>query len=758
MLPPDPKFLPHKAAELKNGHSHDTAPFAPSGPSEALEQGAPPAALSSAPSLSTMVYAFRRAWKVAITVALLGAILVGGVAWYLIPAHYTGQVVFRISAVPALGAVEEEGHFANVQKAQMALVKSHDVLQEAIEKSKAEELYGVHFLPGKLPRRMIIHFNDGPEMMNVALTGENGEALEALLNALAEVYPKKINSDEESRVKTRIDRLRKRLQLNTTKDATQTLTLAEQLRDARVALHKAEKEAGLDDAKGIAGQYNHAQAMLQAVQQVARDKKFQRAGLESELIAKQARLKRPLDASVSESEIEESLSKDLEYQDLLKRMATTKGQISYIRRTYAASNLEKSLKKPTEELKQWEGEQEAIHAAARRRIANRKKALVQEQLERDVEEIKDKIEQANKQDAAMEADVKKWMIKVEEYRLGGPKASPEVEAQRDHVRQLETEYTQVGNKLAALEGALPLPPRVTVHNAAFVPMEKEYTRPLKYALAGGVLTFGLLVVGVCLLEARGRRVYASEDVMQGLGMRVVGTLPVLSVAARKKAALAQAMGGIDTRHGMNEAVDAIRTVLLHAPRIDGARVVMITSATSGEGKSTVASHLAASLARAWRKTLLIDGDLRNPAQHVQFDQPLEPGLCEALRGEVEYDDVVKPTMIGRLWMMPAGKVDGHALQALAQEGVSAVFERLKEQYDFIVLDTSPVLPVPDALLLGKQADAVLLSVMKDHTRMPAVYQAHQRLETLGIRVLGAVVIGEKGESYGHPLPRTGPKA
>jgi capsular exopolysaccharide synthesis family protein len=200
------------------------------------------------------------------------------------------------------------------------------------------------------------------------------------------------------------------------------------------------------------------------------------------------------------------------------------------------------------------------------------------------------------------------------------------------------------------------------------------------------------------------------------------------------------------------------TVLLHGPRMDGARVVMVTSAGGGDGKTTLASHLAASLARAWRKTLLIDGDLRNPAQHEQFDQPLDPGLCEALRGEAEFDDVVKPTPVSRLWMMPAGKLDAHALQALAQDGVCGVFDRLKEQYDFIVLDTSPVLPVPDALLFGQQADAVLLSVMRDHSRIPAVYQANQRLESLGIRVLGAVVIGEKTETYGRAVTYPRPSA
>jgi capsular exopolysaccharide synthesis family protein len=266
------------------------------------------------------------------------------------------------------------------------------------------------------------------------------------------------------------------------------------------------------------------------------------------------------------------------------------------------------------------------------------------------------------------------------------------------------------------------------------------------------LMFALGVIGGCLLEARHRKVSASDDVREGLGLRVVGTIPALPITARKKSMSALSQSGLESRYGLTEAVDSVRTTLLHSRHADGARIVMITSALTGEGKTTLASHLAASLARAWRKTLIIDADLRNPNVHEQFDLPAGPGLCEALRGEVEFEDVIKPTMLGRLWMMSAGQVDAHALQALTQDGLAAVFDRLKDQFDFIVIDTSPVVPVPDALMLGKHADAVVLSVMKDISCMPAVYAAQQKLEDLGIRVLGAVVIGEKTESYGRPVP------
>ncbi|MBY0232177.1 MAG: CpsD/CapB family tyrosine-protein kinase, partial [Gemmataceae bacterium] len=371
---------------------------------------------------------------------------------------------------------------------------------------------------------------------------------------------------------------------------------------------------------------------------------------------------------------------------------------------------------------------------------------------RDMADLNDQIEAKEHSKKSLEKDLAERVKEVEKYNERGPSVPRNVQSARDTVDAFETEQKLASNQLASLNALLPILPRVSLHTEAFVPTEKEYSRPLKFALGAGLLVFFVAMIGGCLLEARHRKVSASDDVRQGLGLRVIGTLPALPSAARSKSAAALSLGGLDSQYGLTEAVDAVRTMLMHAPSADGARVIMVTSALQGEGKTTLASHLAASLARAWRKTLLIDADLRSPNAHEQFELPLEPGLSEALRGEVEYEDAIKPTMLGRLWMLPAGKVDGHSLQALTQDGLAGTFDRLKEQFDFIVIDTSPVVPVPDALLLGQHADAVVLSVLKDVSVMPAVYAAQQRLEDLDIRVLGAVVIGEKTERYGRPVP------
>src|SRR5207247_7787622 len=104
------------------------------------------------------------------------------------------------------------------------------------------------------------------------------------------------------------------------------------------------------------------------------------------------------------------------------------------------------------------------------------------------------------------------------------------------------------------------------------------------------------------------------------------------------------------------------------------------------------SHLAMSLARAGRRTLLVDTDMRRPALHGVFDLPLCPGLGELLRAEAEIADAVRPGPANDLWVLPAGRFTSEGIQALALAGVPTIFGRLREQFDFIVVDSCPVLP------------------------------------------------------------------
>jgi len=530
---------------------------------------------------------------------------------------------------------------------------------------------------------------------------------------------------------------------------------AEALRQKRLKLRARELELDIDDPEMVKARQGSAMTQLAAAQAKRLTLGLDLKQAEVELAAENDHAASPPAPTLTDALVDEELKLDPLGSRQLADLALAQQRIQQTLAVTTPEAREEQLKGPLARRAAILQSLEAQRAEVRTRLEAKLKAKARQDVRDNVARLESRIKLYKVQQAAVDAEVKRLEAQAEQARAaarGPDKPLSELDALRDDVAHTELVLKKVGDELGTLQAELPVTARVTLLEEAVPPVSKKVDRQVKLAGVAGAGLFACVLLGVALLETRSRRVYATEDVAGGLALGVVGTLPALPPAARNAVPVPGDMPGYAAQGAMTEAIDAIRTVLLHAPQGDAPRVIMVTSALGGEGKTTLATHLAASLARAWRKTLLIDCDLRNPGAHRQFDLAVEPGVSEALRGEVEFEDAVRPTLVIRLWLLPAGKFDSHAVQALAQDGVRNVFERLKEEYDFIVIDTSPVLPVADALLVAQHADAALFAVLRDVSRIPAVQAAHQRLASLGVRMLGAVVIGEEPQTYGVPVP------
>ena len=169
----------------------------------------------------------------------------------------------------------------------------------------------------------------------------------------------------------------------------------------------------------------------------------------------------------------------------------------------------------------------------------------------------------------------------------------------------------------------------------------------------------------------------------------------------------------------------------------------------GEGKTTLATQLAMSLARHLRRTLLVDFDLRRPVLDGVFGLPLEPGLCDALRGKGDVGDLIRPTSAENLSLLTAGRWDRLALASLANGAAAGLFQQLRRQFDFVIIDSSPILPVADSRFVSQHADAVLLSVFRDVSEFPKIQAACEILDAFGVRDIEAVVTGGPSFAYGR---------
>ena len=265
---------------------------------------------------------------------------------------------------------------------------------------------------------------------------------------------------------------------------------------------------------------------------------------------------------------------------------------------------------------------------------------------------------------------------------------------------------------------------------------------IRMALTGMVsfLGFCLPFFGVVVWDLQSNRINGTDDVADQLGLPVIGSVP------RIPSRILHHQGAPKKSHQtwqlrLTESVDGISARLLRQAETEQRRVVMVTSAVNGEGKTTLTAQLAMSLARAGRRTLLVDFDLRQPTFDEVFGLPKAPGLSEILRGECDLANCIHATGTENLSVLTAGCWDRFALAALANNSVASMFKELREDYEFVIVDTSPILPIADTRFVSQYVDSVVLCVFRDISQAPRIRAACEILEAFGVRSVEAVVTG-----------------
>jgi len=314
-----------------------------------------------------------------------------------------------------------------------------------------------------------------------------------------------------------------------------------------------------------------------------------------------------------------------------------------------------------------------------------------------------------------------------------------VEDVRGDITRWEGIASKMAHEVDALEVESKAPPRMKKLEEAVSYAPVGSVRHLMTAGVGGLGALALVLFAFAWLEFQTRKVHSADEVVHGLGIKLIGTLPDFGHRPRRWSQHAEA--SVYWENLLADSVDAVRTAMLFAARTVRIQTVMVTSATAGEGKTFSATQLAASLARAGRRTLLVDANLRRPALHQAFGLDPGPGLSEVLRGAATLPSAICAAPPDRLWVLPAGGADLRAINALARDGALALLDRLKKDYDYVVIDGAPVVACADALPLAERCDAVVVSVLAGASGVPAVHAAWQRLTMMGARLLGVVVQG-----------------
>jgi capsular exopolysaccharide synthesis family protein len=194
-----------------------------------------------------------------------------------------------------------------------------------------------------------------------------------------------------------------------------------------------------------------------------------------------------------------------------------------------------------------------------------------------------------------------------------------------------------------------------------------------------------------------------------------------------------------------EMIRGFRAKVEHRIDATGLRILGLTSAVAGEGKTKIAIHLAVNMASTGRKkVLLMDLDLRKSDIAREMHIGDGPGLSEFLTGAVSREEILKSTSIRGLFLIPAGKTLRSPVDMLAGEKFRSLLKELRSHFDLLILDTPPILPVPDALTVSEQLDAFILVFRLSFTPHKLFQQAVDELGTG--KIMGVVLNGEEKKS------------
>lgn len=290
---------------------------------------------------------------------------------------------------------------------------------------------------------------------------------------------------------------------------------------------------------------------------------------------------------------------------------------------------------------------------------------------------------------------------------------------------------------------------VGVNNVAIVDPAEIPNRPssprlvLNLALAL-ILGCGLGVLAALALEQIDEAIVDPADIQKELGVPLLGSVPKLRDGEPKDVLL-------DRKSELVDAYLAVQTNLQFTSEAGIPRSIAVTSTRPAEGKSTTALALATTLARAHKRVILIDGDMRSPSIHHLIGTSHDRGLSNFLSGQNDIDDLlVRAEALGFV-VMTAGPIPPNAAELLTGDRLKVLIDRLLEQFDHVVIDSPPVMGLADASLIGSHVQGVVYAVESHGTRTSSVKIALSRLASSRARILGMVVtkFESKKASYGY---------
>ncbi len=262
-------------------------------------------------------------------------------------------------------------------------------------------------------------------------------------------------------------------------------------------------------------------------------------------------------------------------------------------------------------------------------------------------------------------------------------------------------------------------------------------------ILGAMVGFLLGLAAAFFLEYLDQTVKSASDIERILGVPVLGMIPD-DAKLFERVNGTRALVTVDRLEADDPAVESYRALRTNVTFVSAEKPVQFIAVTSPgprEGKSTTATNLAMTLAQNGQRTLLIDGDLRRPQVHKAFGLVQDPGLTNLLIGQADLREAIRPEVVAHLDFIPSGAIPPNPSELLGSDAMRSLITNLRRDYEYIVVDTPPTLPVTDASIVATNADATILVIRSGDTEEHAAESALRQLQRVRARVAGAVLNG-----------------
>ncbi|MBN2579197.1 MAG: AAA family ATPase [Pirellulales bacterium] len=681
--------------------------------------------------------ALRRQWLLASGIGILLAVTAGLVVWFGIGPRYTARAFFRIS-------MEKEGilkssdrypqdQFEILKNTHQQLLRSRWVLGPALRNPEINQLPVLKREKDQLKwltDELSVSFPGRAEIMEISLSLPNPSDAAKIVAVVVDSYNKEVLDVEGKERRERLDEL-DRIYSEADREVRRLLGNLRNL---------AERFGGATDSEAFVIRQRMLLEQLASSRNQLTQADIQLGQLRLDLAQQKALYEAEQTNIPTNTECTNYAFQDQELKRLAEEVALRKMYAQETRETINPASTNPAARGYVGQEEQVYNQYEEKMETLRREIHQKKLG----EIEREIKKLEASIVQSENQKTRLEKETSQQREQAEQ--LGG--TSIEVEMYRNDLKNQEQTLQSIAMEREKIRAELRAPSRILLLEKPDPnnPPISQSNLLIRIALTffSTLSGFAVSVAGVGFWDMQKKRINTAREITERLGLPVIGSVPLIPPRVLRQLGSPQRRSQL-WQIRLTESIDGITARLLHRSETEQHRVVMVTSAVSGEGKTTLATQIAISLARSGRRTVLVDFDLRQPAFDEIFGLSRSPGVSEILRNELEPAGAVQETGTPNLFLITAGQWNRATMAALANGAAASLLKELREDFDFVILDTSPILPVADARFVSQSVDSTVLCIFRDMSEMPQLQATCEILQAFGVHSIEAVVTG----SYQH---------